>query len=187
MARSMAPPSGPTPCMAPSRLPMPAGRHIPAEPTEPGRPVEPIRSVRLLLLIAALALLQAAVAAIHPADLAVLHDLQHSLTNADVLAWPADTNPCAWPHISCDRAGRVNNMDLKNAGLAGRFPPPSPPSTRSRASASRTTPSPARSSGLLSDAQPREEEGQFKQNEKLNTLQVGLMAYGYRSENCNDM
>ncbi|KAG8081610.1 hypothetical protein GUJ93_ZPchr0286g2802 [Zizania palustris] len=119
----MAPPSGPAPCMAPSRLPMPAGRHMPAEPTEPGRPVEPIRSVRLLLLIAALALLQAAVAAIHPADLAVLHDLQRSLTNADVLAWPANTDPCAWPHISCDRADRVNNMDLKNAGLAGWLPP----------------------------------------------------------------
>ncbi|KAL5215471.1 hypothetical protein ABZP36_006872 [Zizania latifolia] len=78
----------------------------------------------LLLLIAALALLEAAAAAaIHPADLAVLQDLQRSLTNADVLAWPADTDPCAWPHISCDRAGRVNNMDLKNAGLAGRLPP----------------------------------------------------------------
>lgn len=73
-----------------------------------------------------LLLLHVSDAAINPGDLSVLHDLRRSLTNADaVLGWgdPNAADPCAaWPHISCDRAGRVNNIDLKNAGLAGTLP-----------------------------------------------------------------
>lgn len=73
-----------------------------------------------------LLLLHVSDAAINPGDLSVLHDLRRSLTNADaVLGWgdPNAADPCAaWPHISCDRAGRVNNIDLKNAGLSGTLP-----------------------------------------------------------------
>jgi Leucine-rich repeat (LRR) protein len=70
-----------------------------------------------------------AAAATHPADLAVLHDLRRSLTNPDALGWPDGggggdaCGPPAWPHVSCDRDGRVDNLDLKNAGLAGTLPP----------------------------------------------------------------
>uniref|UniRef100_A0A0D9ZSP9 non-specific serine/threonine protein kinase n=1 Tax=Oryza glumipatula TaxID=40148 RepID=A0A0D9ZSP9_9ORYZ len=71
-------------------------------------------------------LLHVSHAAINPGDLSVLQDLRRSLTNADaLLGWgdPNAADPCAqWPHISCDRAGRVNNIDLKNAGLAGTLP-----------------------------------------------------------------
>ncbi|TVU16685.1 hypothetical protein EJB05_40260, partial [Eragrostis curvula] len=76
----------------------------------------------LLLLFAA-----AASAATHPADLAVLLDIRKSLTNPDLLGWPDDGggdacgNP-AWPHVSCDQTGRVDNLDLKGLGLAGRLP-----------------------------------------------------------------
>ncbi|KAF0908433.1 hypothetical protein E2562_025407 [Oryza meyeriana var. granulata] len=81
-----------------------------------------------LLLIAFAALLlrppAAEDTAINQGDLAVLQDLRRSLTNGDALAWdPNAADACAWPHISCDRAGRVNNIDLKNAGLSGALPP----------------------------------------------------------------
>jgi hypothetical protein len=77
----------------------------------------------LIPLLAAAALTLTTAATIDPGDLAVLEDLRRSLTNAaDVLAWPKHTDACAWPHVSCDRAGRVNNLDLKNANLAGTLP-----------------------------------------------------------------
>ncbi|KAK1686841.1 hypothetical protein QYE76_047689 [Lolium multiflorum] len=77
----------------------------------------------LILLIPLLAAAAATAATIDPGDLAVLEDLRGTLTNAaDVLAWPKHTDACAWPHVSCDRAGRVNNLDLKNANLAGTLP-----------------------------------------------------------------
>ncbi|CAN6236727.1 unnamed protein product [Urochloa humidicola] len=78
-------------------------------------------SASILLLLAT-----AAAAATHPADLAVLEDLRKSLTNPDALGWPDNGDACgppAWPHVSCDRDGRVDNLDLKNAGLAGTLPP----------------------------------------------------------------
>uniref|UniRef100_A0A0D9WBF0 non-specific serine/threonine protein kinase n=1 Tax=Leersia perrieri TaxID=77586 RepID=A0A0D9WBF0_9ORYZ len=82
-----------------------------------------------LILIAALLLhhppaFTAAAVAIHSGDLSVLNDLRRTLTNADALGWDSTAgDPCSsWPHISCDRAGRVNNIDLKNAGLAGTLP-----------------------------------------------------------------
>ncbi|XP_066344941.1 receptor protein kinase TMK1-like [Miscanthus floridulus] len=62
----------------------------------------------------------------HPADQAALDDLRKSLTNPDALGWPDNGDACgppAWPHVSCDRSGRVDNLDLKNAGLAGTLPP----------------------------------------------------------------
>ncbi|CAD6261655.1 unnamed protein product [Miscanthus lutarioriparius] len=62
----------------------------------------------------------------HPADQAVLDDLRKSLTNPDALGWPDNGDACgppAWPHVSCDRSGRVDNLDLKNAGLSGTLPP----------------------------------------------------------------
>ncbi|CAL5029162.1 unnamed protein product [Urochloa decumbens] len=79
-----------------------------------------------LLLSLLLLLATAAAAATHPADLAVLEDLRKSLTNPDALGWPDNGDACgppAWPHVSCDRDGRVDNLDLKNAGLAGTLPP----------------------------------------------------------------
>ncbi|RCV14802.1 LOW QUALITY PROTEIN: hypothetical protein SETIT_3G007600v2 [Setaria italica] len=80
----------------------------------------------VLPLLALLLLATAAAAATHPADLAVLRDLRKSLTNPDALGWPeAGDDACgppAWPHVSCDRDGRVDNLDLKNAGLAGTLP-----------------------------------------------------------------
>ncbi|WVZ87771.1 hypothetical protein U9M48_034359 [Paspalum notatum var. saurae] len=81
----------------------------------------------LLLLLAAAAPLVLVLGATHPADQAFLDDLRKSLTNPDALGWPASggdaCGPPAWPHVSCDRSGRVLNLDLKNAGLAGTLPP----------------------------------------------------------------
>ncbi|XP_062184961.1 receptor protein kinase TMK1-like [Phragmites australis] len=82
-------------------------------------------SALLLLLLLAAVLVAGAGAATHPADLAVLQDIRKSLTNADLLGWPDGGDACgppAWPHVSCDHAGRVDNLDLKNVGLAGRLP-----------------------------------------------------------------
>ncbi|KAM0889601.1 hypothetical protein ACQ4PT_027561 [Festuca glaucescens] len=82
-----------------------------------------------LILIPLLAATAITAATIDPGDLAVLEDLRRSLTNADTLAWPKATDPCGspgWAHVSCDRAGRVNNLDLKNANLAGTLPPSFP-------------------------------------------------------------
>ncbi|CAN6241478.1 unnamed protein product [Urochloa humidicola] len=80
----------------------------------------------LLPLAILLLLATAAAPATHPADLAVLKDLRKSLTNPDALGWPDTSDdacgPPAWPHVSCDRDGRINNLDLKNAGLAGTLP-----------------------------------------------------------------
>ncbi|XP_062227205.1 receptor protein kinase TMK1-like [Phragmites australis] len=78
----------------------------------------------LVLLLAAAALVAGAAAATHPADQAVLDDIRKSLTNADLLGWPkaAAGDACAWPHVSCDQSGRVDNLDLKGKGLAGRLP-----------------------------------------------------------------
>ncbi|KAF7020002.1 hypothetical protein CFC21_033125 [Triticum aestivum] len=66
----------------------------------------------------------ATAATIHPGDLAVLEDLRRSLTNPEVLGWPKGADPCGggWDHVSCDRDGRVNNLDLKSIGLAGALP-----------------------------------------------------------------
>jgi Leucine-rich repeat (LRR) protein len=75
--------------------------------------------MRLLLSVLTAAV---AAAATHPADLAVLQDLRESLTNADVLRWPDDADACSWPHVSCDQSGRVDNLDLKQLGLAGELP-----------------------------------------------------------------
>lgn len=78
----------------------------------------------LILLLAAAAAVVGGEASIHPGDLAVLEDLRGSLTNPEVLAWPKGADPCGggWAHVSCDRAGRVNNLDLKGVGLAGALP-----------------------------------------------------------------
>jgi hypothetical protein len=38
------------------------------------------------------------------------------------MGWPDDGDTCAWPHVSCDRTGHVDNLELKNAGLAGMLP-----------------------------------------------------------------
>nr|CAB3488743.1 unnamed protein product [Digitaria exilis] len=80
----------------------------------------------LTFLLALLLLLATPAApATHPADLAVLKDLLKSLTNPDALGWPDNDDACgppAWPHVSCDHSGRVDNLDLKNAGLAGDLP-----------------------------------------------------------------
>ncbi|KAG2575837.1 hypothetical protein PVAP13_7KG366100 [Panicum virgatum] len=79
----------------------------------------------LPLLLALLLLAAPAAAATHPADLAVLKDLRKSLTNPDALGWPDNDDACgppAWPHVSCDHSGRADNLDLKNAGLAGALP-----------------------------------------------------------------
>ncbi|KAL6844316.1 hypothetical protein ACP4OV_025989 [Aristida adscensionis] len=81
-----------------------------------------------LLVAAAAALAPRAGAATHAGDLAVLRDIRRSLTNADKLGWPASGGdacgpPAPWPHVSCDREGRVDNLDLKNAGLEGALPP----------------------------------------------------------------
>lgn len=83
-----------------------------------------------LLFLAALVLCgtagTASAATINPSDLSILHDLRRSLTNAaDALpTWTATgTDPCVgWAHVSCDRDGRVNNLDLKNLGLTGTLP-----------------------------------------------------------------
>ncbi|KAL6651643.1 hypothetical protein ACP70R_010568 [Stipagrostis hirtigluma subsp. patula] len=84
----------------------------------------------LLLAAVAAALVVGAGAATNPADLAVLQAIRKSLTNADQLGWPGGGgggggDPCgppAWPHVSCDGDGRVDNLDLKNAGLEGTLP-----------------------------------------------------------------
>ncbi|OEL26450.1 Receptor-like kinase TMK3 [Dichanthelium oligosanthes] len=79
----------------------------------------------LPLLIILILFAAPASAATHPADLAVLQDLRKSLTNPDALGWPDNADPCgppAWPHVSCDHTGRVDNLDLKNAALAGALP-----------------------------------------------------------------
>ncbi|CAO2044312.1 unnamed protein product [Urochloa humidicola] len=80
----------------------------------------------VLLPLALLLLATAAAAATHPADLAVLKDLRKSLTNPDALGWPENSDDAcgapAWPHVSCNHDGRINNLDLKNAGLAGTLP-----------------------------------------------------------------
>ncbi|KAK3143303.1 hypothetical protein QOZ80_4AG0298700 [Eleusine coracana subsp. coracana] len=78
--------------------------------------------MRLLLLFSLLA----GAAATNPGDLAVLRDLRKSLTNGDVLGWPDDDDACAWPHVSCDQLGRVDNLDLKGLDLAGKLPPSFP-------------------------------------------------------------
>ncbi|CAM0901796.1 unnamed protein product [Alopecurus aequalis] len=85
----------------------------------------------LLILLLAAAVLGggARAASIDPNDLAVLEDLRRALTNADVLDWPKAADPCGspgWARVSCDRNGRVNNLDLKGAGLAGTLPPSFP-------------------------------------------------------------
>lgn len=81
----------------------------------------------LLLILAASAAAPLALGATHPGDQAALDDLRESLTNPDALGWPASggdaCGPPAWPHVSCDHSGRVDNLDLKNAGLAGTLPP----------------------------------------------------------------
>ncbi|RLM66208.1 receptor protein kinase TMK1-like [Panicum miliaceum] len=82
-------------------------------------------SILPLLLLPLLLLAAPAAAATHPADLAVLKDIRKSLTNPDALGWPDNDDACgppAWPHVSCDHSGRVDNLDLKNAGLAGTLP-----------------------------------------------------------------
>ncbi|AQK47418.1 Receptor-like kinase TMK2 [Zea mays] len=79
-----------------------------------------------IILLAAAAATTLARGATHPADQAALEDLRKSLTNPDALGWPDDGDACAWPHVSCDRTGRVDNLDLKNAGLAGTLPPSLP-------------------------------------------------------------
>lgn len=81
----------------------------------------PLPLLLAILLLAAIA----NAATIDPGDLSVLEDLRRALTNPDALAWPKGADPCGvpgWPHVSCDRAGRVNNLDLKNADLAGALP-----------------------------------------------------------------
>jgi hypothetical protein len=82
-------------------------------------------SILPLLLLPLLLLAAPAAAATQPADLAVLKDIRKSLTNPDALGWPDNDDACgppAWPHVSCDHSGRVDNLDLKNAGLAGTLP-----------------------------------------------------------------
>jgi hypothetical protein len=79
-----------------------------------------------IILLAAAAATTLARGATHPADQAALEDLRKSLTNPDALGWPDDGDACAWPHVSCDRTGRVDNLDLKNASLAGTLPPSLP-------------------------------------------------------------
>lgn len=78
----------------------------------------------LLLLLLAAAAAAGVGGSIHPGDLAVLEDLRGTLTNPEVLAWPKGAEPCGggWAHVSCDRDGRVNNLDLKSVGLAGALP-----------------------------------------------------------------
>ncbi|KAI4978929.1 hypothetical protein ZWY2020_015682 [Hordeum vulgare] len=77
-----------------------------------------------LLLSAAAAVVVGA--SIHPGDLAVLEDLRGMLTNSEVHTWPKGDEPCGdgWAHVSYDRDGRVNNLDLKSVGLAGALSPP---------------------------------------------------------------
>ncbi|GJN25965.1 hypothetical protein PR202_gb13855 [Eleusine coracana subsp. coracana] len=82
--------------------------------------------MRLLLLLFFLLAAAAAAAATNPGDLAVLRDLRKFLTNGDVLGWPDDDDACAWPHVSCDQSGRVDNLDLKGLDLAGKLPPSFP-------------------------------------------------------------
>ncbi|KAI4977486.1 hypothetical protein ZWY2020_059623 [Hordeum vulgare] len=59
-------------------------------------------------------------ASIHPDDLAMLKDMRGTLTNPEVPARRKGAVPCSggWAHVSCDRGGRVNDLDLKNVGLA---------------------------------------------------------------------
>jgi hypothetical protein len=77
-------------------------------------------ALSIILLAAAATTL--ACGATHPPDQAALEDLRKSLTNPDVLGWPDDGDACAWPHVSCDHTSRVDNLDLKNAGLVGTLP-----------------------------------------------------------------
>uniref|UniRef100_A0ACD5WLQ3 Uncharacterized protein n=1 Tax=Avena sativa TaxID=4498 RepID=A0ACD5WLQ3_AVESA len=88
--------------------------------------VPPLLNLLLPLLLAA----TVGGATIDPGDLAVLEDLRGAITNPDALGWGAPgTDPCSgggWAHVSCDRSGRVNNLDLKNAGLTGTLPPSFP-------------------------------------------------------------
>lgn len=83
-------------------------------------------ALALSIILLAAAATTLARGATHPADQATLEDLRKSLTNPDALGWPDDGDACAWPHVSCDRTGRVDNLDLKNAGLAGTLPPSLP-------------------------------------------------------------
>ncbi|KMZ56557.1 Receptor-like protein kinase-like protein [Zostera marina] len=61
----------------------------------------------------------------YPDDFVIVDDFRKGLLNPELLEWPADnTDPCGfnWPHIVCDSAGRVTQIQIQNLGIEGSLP-----------------------------------------------------------------
>lgn len=56
-------------------------------------------------------------------DLKALLSIKQSLGNPTLLSsWVPSTSCCAWTHLQCDRAGRVNSLTIRDSNLIATIP-----------------------------------------------------------------